>query len=424
VARRYLRELFAHSRQQGADRIRDLVITVPVGSFDTYRAELRGITDWLGVEKLRFLDEPVAAAIGYGVSLDRPRQVLVFDMGGGTWHLARVQIHPRGVEAGRSEVQSKQGGDIGGDRVDSWLVEELCAEMGLPAPQPGPDETERLWERLVRAEARKVKEALHFEAEADFTLVAPEELRGLRSRLQRGPSSLRLGRDRLTGLLERRGLMPTLRQALDALVDPDSIEEVLLVGGSTLLPGLYPLFESRFGRDRVRAWQPFESVVLGAASYAGQGFVSSDLIVHDYAIEVWDSHGQKAEYAVVIPRGTRFPTPPDLWQQQLVPTCALAEPERIFKLIIYEIGARTGGFAWDGAGQLHSPSSEREALRVPLNANSPALGHLDPPHPPEDRRPRLQVGFGVNAERWLVATVRDLKTGRLLKDAEPVVRLL
>ena len=61
---------------------------------------------------------------------------------------------------------------------------------------------------------------------------------------------------------------------------------------------------------------------------------------------------------------------------------------------------------------------------VPLNAASPTLGYLDPPHEPQDRRPRLEIAFGVNAERWLVATVHDLLTREELMREEPVIRLI
>ena len=112
------------------------------------------------------------------------------------------------------------------------------------------------------------------------------------------------------------------------------------------------------------------------------------------------------------------------------PTCALGEPEKIFKLVICEIGE--GGaersFAWDDAGMLYKMGGARgdgtDRLVVKLNETDPALGHLDPPHSPSDRSPRLDVAFGVNAERWLCATVLDLRTKKHLMKEEPVVRLL
>src|SRR4029079_558838 len=132
---------------------------------------------------------------------------------------------------------------------------------------------------------------------------------------------------------------------------------------------------------------------------------------------------------VVVPRGTRFPTKPDFWKRQLVPTCALGEPETIFKPVLSELARADGGaraFVWDAAADLHKvggTGGEAEVV-VPLNAAAPTLGYLDPPHSPRDRRPRLEVASGVNSERWLTATVFDLLSQRQLMREEPVVRLL
>ncbi len=110
-----------------------------------------------------------------------------------------------------------------------------------------------------------------------------------------------------------------------------------------------------------------------------------------------------------------------------MPTCALGEPERVFKLVVCELGHASDDerrFGWDAAGQVHKIRGGADKLVVPLNESSPTLGRLDPPHPPSDRAPRLEVAFGINEDRWLAATVRDLKTSRVLMDGEPVVRLL
>jgi hypothetical protein len=203
-----------------------------------------------------------------------------------------------------------------------------------------------------------------------------------------------------------------------------------MVGGSTLLPNVYPLFETRFGRARVRAWQPFEAVAYGGCVFAAGRVEPADFIVHDYALLTHDLRSKKPEHTVIVPRGTHFPSKADLWKRQLVPTCSLGEPERVFKLVICEI-AEAGAsrrFAWDEAGQVHQIGGEEgkgaEPLVVKLNEANPALGRLDPPHPPHDTHPRLEVAFGVNSDRWLCATVLDLQTKRHLMREEPVVRLL
>ena len=89
-----------------------------------------------------------------------------------------------------------------------------------------------------------------------------------------------------------------------------------------------------------------------------------------------------------------------------MPTCALGEPETVFKLVICEVARADGGerrFVWDAAGDLQKVggATGKAEVVVPLNASSPTLGYLDPPHDPRDRRPRLEIAFGVNADRWL-----------------------
>ena len=83
---------------------------------------------------------------------------------------------------------------------------------------------------------------------------------------------------------------------------------------------------------------------------------------------------------------------------------------------------------WDQEGALKKlggkESSSGDPVVVPLNESNPTLGRLDPPHSPRDRRPRLEIAFGVNADRWLCATVEDLRTKSFIMQEEPVVRLL
>jgi len=274
-----------------------------------------------------------------------------------------------------------------------------------------------------------VKEAVFFAESAEF-LVAPAGLRSFSTRVV-------LTRERLREVLASNGFFKALEQCISMVLDSaklgaDAVEEVLLVGGSTLLPGVFAMLEGRFGRPRLRAWQPFEAVALGAACFAADRVSALDFIVNDYAFVTHDTRTGAEQHTVIVPRGTRFPTPPDFWRRQVVPTCALGEPESIFKLLVCEIGRSDGGdrrIVFDAAGGLHKVGGATQVdgqpdVVVPLNATSPTLGTLDPPHSPRDRRPRLDIAFGVNADRWLVATVRDLLAQKELMREEPVVRLV
>lgn len=435
AARAFLRELLAETKRTTGERIRDLVVTSPVSAFETYRAEVLRLLQGLGVRRVRFVDEPVAAALGYGLSLTRERTVLVVDIGGGTMHAILVELSPRRSMGGEARVLAKQVRPLGGNAVDGWVLEEACREAGYPSLEDAEDEQTRFWRRLMLAEACRVKEAVHFDELAVFRVTPP----GLgRSVTGGGPGSslLTFTRPRLVELLESRGFYRALDACLAAIFEDGEprvgdVDDVLLVGGSTLLPGVFARLEERFERRRLRAWQPFEAVAYGGACFAADRAGALDFIVHDYAFVTHDPHSGAPQHTVVVPRGTRFPTPPDLWKGQVVPTCSLGEPESIFRLVISEVARSDGDerrFLWDASGDLRkvggaSAGGDGDVV-VPLNAASPTLGYLDPPHDPRDRRPRLQITFGVNAERWLVASVLDLLTRKELMHEEAVVRLI
>jgi molecular chaperone DnaK (HSP70) len=428
VAGLYLRELLAETKRATGHRIRDLVVTSPVSAFETYRAEVQRLLADLGVRRVRFVDEPLAAALGYGLSLSHERCVLVVDIGGGTMHVALVELSPRGSLGGEARVIAKQGRPLGGNAVDGWLLEAACAKAGLPALDVLGDEAARFWRRVMLAEACRVKEGLHFEETAVFRVTPPGPDR------RAAPSLLTFTREELVAVLEANGFYRGLEACLAAMFEDghaktSDVDDVLVVGGSTLLPGVHARIERHVERRRLRAWQPFEAVAYGGACFAADRIGALDFIVHDYAFVTHDPKTGAAQHTVIVPRGTRFPTAPDLWKRQLVPTCSLGEPEEVFRLVVCEIERGDGGdrrFVWDAAGDLHKVggATGKAEVIVPLNAASPTLGYLDPPHEPQDRRPRLEIAFGVNAERWLVATVHDLMTRQELMREEPVIRLI
>ncbi len=435
IGRVFLRELTREVERVTGERWRELVVTTPVDAYETFRAEIVGIAKDLGIERVRFLDEPVAAALGYGVGIGGSKTVLVLDIGGGTAHAAIVALDRHQVHAGTSNVIAKSGRQLGGNLVDRWLAEEFCKRLGFPLRDDRQNEERRFWWHMLLDEARRVKESVFFKDKDAFYLTPPEEMRAFEARIRGEANLLEVSKADVRAVLEQRGWYADIEAMIDEVMREaagrgvEAVDEVLMVGGSTLLPEVYQRVEKRFGRDRVRAWQPFEAVAFGAAAYAADALTQSDIIVHDYAFVTHDARTNEARHTVIIPRGTRVPTVKDLWKRQLVPTCALGEPERVFKLVIAEIGASEPSerrFAWDEAGSLKKLGGEggTERVVVPLNEGNPTLGELNPPHLPGDKRPRLEIAFGVNAERWLIATVRDLKSGRLLMDEKPVVRLM
>jgi len=433
IASAFLRTLLAEVRRAEGRRVRDLVVTVPVESYERYRAELSGILRSMGVRSIRFVDEPVAAALGYGLGLSRRQQVLVVDFGGGTLDVAVVEIGPQSLHTGTARVLAKVGWPVGGDQVDHWLLCHLCERLGYRPPEPERSHAEEFWSRLVLGEVRAAKEQLYTRDPVHVALTLPGSL------CERPEGSadpfLQLRRSEVMQLLHARGLYELLarctKQALESARDrcgaEPAIEEVLLVGGSTLLPGVWSLFERRFGRDRLRSWHPFEAVALGACALAADETQHDDFIVHDYAIVTHDAQSGEEQHEIVVPGGTPFPTTRRFWSRHMVPTCAHGLPEHHFQLVVCEIGTTSPQAPRrlrDEEGTLVRLESAASQVVVPLNAASPTLGDLAPPHHPGDRRPRLQVDFMVDDNRWLCATVVDLHSGRCLMDHRSVVRLL
>jgi molecular chaperone DnaK (HSP70) len=440
VARLFIRELISEVKQTTGERIRDLVVTTPVDSYESYRAEIAEILRNLGVRRVRFIDEPVAAAIGYGLGLKQNRVALVVDFGGGTLDVALVSLTAKGVQEGSCEVLGKEGRPIGGNTVDHWLLEDFCSRLGYTLPKNADDEKNTFWVRMMLAETCRVKETVFFRDNETFLPTPPDELHRFDERIRGESATINVTRDDIVETLKGRGLYEQLEECVDSVLQQaaahgirdSDIEDVLMVGGSTLLPGVYPMFEERFGRDAVRAWQPFEAVAYGACVFAADASNQSDFIVHDYAFVTHDLNTHERQYTIIVPHGTRFPTPSDFWKRQLVPTCSLGEPETMFKLVICEVGRDYDGerkFAWDAEGKLHKVGGsdtgrKKDPLVVPLNESNPTLGYLKPAHPPSDKRPRLEISFGVNPDRWLCASVYDLRTKKYMMREEPVVRLL
>jgi len=438
----FIRELLSAATRLKGERPRDMVFTTPVDSYEPYRAELRDIAGRLGIRRFRTLDEPVAAALGYGLGLGAPVRVLAINFGAGTFDAAIVEMDRDSTTSGTCRVVAKDGIALGGNLVDAWLVEEFFRRIGedmqaaLSLDRAGPS-TLRVewWYQALLREACRVKETLYTRERDHFLLVPPPEALRIGSYVDT-TFDVDFTRPNLVELLTRNGLYRAidlsldraLQQAAESAPGGDKIDEVIMVGGSTLLPDVYSRIATRFGRDRIRAWQPFEAVVYGGCIYGAGAIEQVDVILHDYAFVTYDRETHQPQYQVIVPRGTRIPTAPAFWKRQLTPTCALGEPEKIFTLRICEVGRAHSDhrqFVWDQHGKLHAVGAGEagKVIVVPLNDSNPALGYLDPPHDPRERSARLDIEFSVDADRWLSATVYDLRTRRHLMQDEPVVRL-
>ena len=166
VASLFLRELIATLEERFGEEVTDVTIATPSGFYETYRAELQAIFRrikhrswwsrmWARIRRrsntitFRTLDEPVAAALGYGVDVGRATTLVSFDFGGGSMEAAVVRTHGAcTVETGEAEVLAKQAVDIGGDDVDGWILDRFVPKALHDWPE---------WEVALRWEAERVK---------------------------------------------------------------------------------------------------------------------------------------------------------------------------------------------------------------------------------------------------------------------------
>lgn len=398
-------------RKEG--QVTDLTMTVPVESYEPYRAELAQISRKLGVSRFHTLDEPVAAALGYGIDLTEEKHLLVVDFGGGTLDIAVVQSHrtsPSTRDAGNGRhatLLAARGLTYGGETIDNWIAdlgsEKLRAHQSTLRP-------------LLLSQAEAIKKDLSNKAsiaESSYFLL-------------QGGGRIEVAREEFLRLLEDRGLYRTLETLTEATLDDckhqlheSQIDAVLLVGGSTLLPGVRDLFENLFGAQRVHYWEPFEAVVKGAAVF-GAGFSVDQIVHHDYAIRVYNDQQQRPEYERLVRRGTGYPTPKPFETRYY----AVMENQQHFRLPICEVGyAGRMSIPWTRRNNgneywLPSESEENECV-IALNEGD-AL-KLVPPG--GGTQARLRIDFTIDQDRFLIATIHDLLKQRDLRTEDRVLKL-
>ncbi|MBI3946085.1 MAG: Hsp70 family protein [Armatimonadetes bacterium] len=377
---------------------RELIIPAPVDSYETYGREVRRLARRCGVRRVRSLDEPVAAALGYGVDLRRLQTILVVDFGGGTLNLAVVRLGGPDSGPERALVLATAGQEMGGETVDAWLREEVARRTGMDPEWVHRDlawEVEWGKKQLSRRDADSVPIGRTSLTRAEFIAILQE--RGLYRQIADGIAEV---------------VRAAARRAGEVGISA-RIAEVLLVGGSTLLPEVPECVERAAGL-RPRHWRPFEAVARGCALF-GTGRPVDPVFYHDYAVrlQVGGTHPPEFEYERLIPAGSRYPTPRG---QEVARYYRVRPGLDRFALPICEIG-RFGWpeLPWEGranSAEYWHPGSDVERNRVRcLNEAAPDL----PIRPPsQDERARLRVTYHVDDERRLRVDAFDLLARKAL----------
>jgi len=387
-----------------------LIFTVPVGAFERYLDWFRDLGTKLNVPKVSMIDESTAAALGYAVK--RPGVlILVVDFGGGTLDLSLVRtIQDRSL---RAEVVAKSEAYVGGEDIDIWIVEDYLHSQNLTPEQVGKIGYQNLLEIAERLKIQLSKHPSVAESWFDDESFMSYELK--------------LNREKLEEILEYRQFLPQLRDALDEVlafalkkgVSKNNIEQVLLVGGSCLIPAVQQLISSYFGRNKVKLNKPFDAVCHGALAIT-QVTDIEDFLRHSYAVRLWEPYSRTYTYYRLFEKGTKYPCQGSEWLTLQVANQGQTE----IRLDIGELGdmAQTE-VAFDATGRMTTSTLEHQETYRSLDPQHQkvCIARLNPPG--DAGVDRISVLFAVDSHRTLLATVRDLLTGRMLVEREAIYKL-
>lgn len=402
-----------------------LVFTVPVDSFEAYRNWLGKVSQSLQVEQVRMLDEPTAAALGYGLA-DR-EILLVIDFGGGTLDLSLVRLdaasskkplgfilkwgekmlaESSGQQAKVARVLAKAGQNLGGSDIDNWLADYFVKTKGLPKSPI----TTRLSERLKIQLSLQSKAAEVYFDDANFESY-----------------ELELERDRFEAILAEHQFFDNLDECMNRVLQQarrqgleiGDIDAVLLVGGTVQIPAVQRWIEQYFDTAKIRCDKPFEAIASGALQLS-QGTEVKDFLYHSYGIRYWNRRENCHSWHSLIKSGQSYPMSEPV---ELV-LGASVENQPSIELIIGELGAETGGteIYFDGDRLIAKQLAGKTSVQ-PLNDKDGArsIAQLTPPgYPGSDR---IKVLFRVDDRRFLRISVEDLLTNQTLLDDKPVVQL-
>jgi molecular chaperone DnaK len=243
------------------EKVTDAVITVPAYFNDAQRQATKDAGQIAGLNVLRIINEPTAAALAYGLDKKKDETIAVYDFGGGTFDISVLEVGEGVVEVKSTNGDTHLGGDDLDDRIIEWLVAEFRKSDGIDLSKD-----RMALQRLKEgAEKAKIELSTTMETEINLPFVTAD---------QTGPKHLqvKLTRSKLEQLVDdllQRTMAPVKQALADAGVDPKAIDEVVLVGGSTRMPKVQQLVKEFFGKEPHKGVNPDEVVAVGAAIQGG-----------------------------------------------------------------------------------------------------------------------------------------------------------
>ena len=352
------------------------VITVPAYFNDSQRQATKDAGKIAGLEVMRIINEPTAAALAYGLDKKGSETILVFDLGGGTFDVSLLEVGDGVVEVKATSGDTHLGGDDWDERVVEWIISEFKKERGIDLGQ----DRQALQRLREAAEKAKVELSSLMETEINLPFITADAS---------GPKHLQMKLTRakfeqLTEDLVERCRGPFVRALKDANLSAQDLDEVILVGGATRMPMIQELVQSLTHKVPNKSVNPDEVVAVGAAIQGGVlGGEVQDVVLLDVTPLSLGLETMGEVMTVLIPRNTTLPT-------RKTEIFSTAEDNQT-------------------AVDIHVLQGER-----PMAHDNKTLGkfRLDGIPPAPRGVPQIEVTFDIDANGILGVTAKDKATGK------------
>jgi len=261
VSAMILQKMRSAAEEYLGSKITQAVVTVPAYFNDSQRQATKDAGRIAGLEVLRIVNEPTAAALAYGLDKKKDETIAVYDFGGGTFDISILEVGEGVVEVKSTNGDTHLGGDNIDQRLIDWIISEFKKDQGIDLSKD-----KMALQRLKEAaEKAKMELSTTMETEINLPFITADAS---------GPKHLnmRLTRARFEQLVEdilQRSVAPCKQALSDAGLQPSEIDEVVLVGGSTRIPRVQQIVKDLFGKEPHKGVNPDEVVAVGAAVQAG-----------------------------------------------------------------------------------------------------------------------------------------------------------
>ena len=376
IAAMVLQKLKQSAEDYLGAKVDKAVITVPAYFNDAQRQATKDAGKIAGLEVLRIVNEPTAAALAYGLDKKKDEIIAVFDFGGGTFDISVLEVGEGVVEVKSTNGDTHLGGDDVDEILVSWIIDEFKKDQGIDLHND-----KMALQRLKEAgEKAKVELSSAMETEINLPFITADAS---------GPKHLvmKLTRSKFEQLVEPvlKRLMPPVEQAIkDAGLTAKDIEEIVLVGGSTRIPKVQEMVKEFFGKEPNKSVNPDEVVALGAAVQAGVlGGEKTDILLLDVTPLTLGIETFGAVATPMIQKNTTIPTR----KSEIFSTASDNQT----------------------SVEVHVLQGER-----PMAADNKTLGkfHLVGIPPAPRGVPQVEVTFDIDANGIVNVSAKDVGTGR------------